>query len=151
MAHKSDKDKKRTLCMYSVPSRSCFIYSLIWLGCSLTRSFSNNPARSWSIYGNTIYTDNGLSFPLPISDQRWQSHEMIDNVLRTTNMSSSSTTLECLRALSIFISRNAVTGIPSFSLCMRMRFNATSLPVGRCFALWTSLRRPSALSTGRKE
>lgn len=52
-----------TRCMYSVPSKSCFMYSLIWLGVSFTRSFSSRPARSWSMYGNTMYTDKGDSFP----------------------------------------------------------------------------------------
>ena len=41
------------------------MYSLIWLGESLTRSFSNKPARSWSIYGKTIYTERGDSLPWP--------------------------------------------------------------------------------------
>ena len=40
----------------------------MWLGCSLTRSFSRRPARSWSIYGKTMYTERG-SFALPTQSQ----------------------------------------------------------------------------------
>lgn len=74
------------------------MYNLIWLGVRVTRSFSNRPARSWSMYGKTMYTDSG-SFSL----------------LLTTNMSCMLMIQGCLRALRILISRRAVTGMPSFS------------------------------------
>jgi hypothetical protein len=43
------------------------------------------------------------------------------------------------RALRILISRRAVTGMPSFSLCISMRLSATTAPVRFSMALWTSL------------
>lgn len=42
-------------------------------------------------------------------------------------------------AFRILISRNAVTGMPSFSLCINMRFSATARLVVIWTALWTSL------------
>ena len=58
---------------------------------------------------------------------------------RTTIISTMLMIHGCLRALRILISRRAVTGIPSFSLCMRIRLRATTFPVVFWIALWTSL------------
>lgn len=56
----------------------------------------------------------------------WDVARMEARLLRTTNMSNISTMQGCLSALRILISRRAVTGMPSFSLCIRIRFSATT-------------------------
>jgi hypothetical protein len=57
----------------------------------------------------------------------------------STTMSQTVTTAGWLSIFRILISRRAVTGRPSFSLCMRMRLRATTRRVTVCVALWTSL------------
>src|SRR5690606_7288984 len=46
-----------------------------------------------------------------------------------TAISCSGTIFACLKLFRILISRNAVIGTPSFSLCIRMRFKASNSPV----------------------
>lgn len=64
-------------------------------------------------------------------------------------MSCNGTIFSCLRRFKILISRKAVIGIPSFSLCIKMRFNANSSPDPFLRALCTSLFRPWTLVQGK--
>ena len=60
-----------------------------------------------------------------------------------TIISYSWTTLSCRRDCSSLISRIAVTGKPSRSVSMRMRFNATNFPEAVFLALYTLPKVPS--------
>lgn len=62
---------------------------------------------------------------------------------RSTAISSSFRTLSWDNIFSSLISRSAVMGKPSFSLCIRIFFIAKMLPVTRWRALWTSPKVPS--------
>ena len=77
-----------------------------------------------------MYTESG-SFSVPggkISNAMRKNNINL-NLLRTTNISKMLTMQSCFKALRILISRSAVTGMPSFSLCIRIRFRATTFPV----------------------